>query len=73
MWRRSIAFWKVHERPDVGQAKFDAYWFSARARTLPELPTGTEILHKVCGGDREKFDIVNYHLREAFDAGRRAK
>jgi hypothetical protein len=48
---------------------FDIWFFSANAKTSDDLPMASELLHKVCGNNAEKYDLVNYHLELAFKAG----
>lgn len=65
MWPRKIAHAKPHERPKP----FDVWYFRARAKTIADMPMATEILHRVCNKDPDKFDLVNHWLEEAFNAG----
>lgn len=67
-WPRKIATAKPHERPKP----FDAWYFTAQAKTIADIPMATEILKRVCKDDPVLFDLVNQHLEDAFNAGRKS-
>lgn len=68
-WPPKIATAKPRERPSA----FDAWYLRAQAKTIGDMPMATEILYKICDGDEAKFNLINDHMKEAFEAGRKSK
>lgn len=52
---------------------FDKWYFGAKAKTISDMPMSTEILKRVCRNDASMFDIINQHLEDAFNAGRKSR
>lgn len=68
-WPPKIATVPERDRPKP----FDNWYYRARAKTIADMPMATEILHRVCNKDPDKFDLVNQWLEEAFNAGRESR
>lgn len=58
---------------DRQKASFDAWHFTAPGTKLPSFPLMTEALYAICDNNPTKFELLNEHLRLAFNAGWDAK